>query len=73
MLLLFVVMFVVVMLELIVVTFWCVESAWLCVYVYWPNGDGDGDGVFVVDYVVIDVVIVAICVGCDGVSHGEML
>ena len=36
-------------------------------------GCGDGDVVFVVDYVVIDVVIVAICVGCDGVSHGEML
>ena len=36
-------------------------------------GSDGGDVVFVVDYVVIGVVCVAICVGCDGVSHGEML
>ena len=28
---------------------------------------------FVVDYVVIDVVIVVICVGCDGGMHGDLL
>ena len=39
----------------------------------WPNEGGGGDVVFVVDYVVIDVVCVAICVGCDGGNCGEVL
>ena len=39
----------------------------------WPNVCGDDDVVSCVVKVVIDVVIVAICVGCDGVSHGGML
>ena len=39
----------------------------------WPNGDGGVDVVFVVDYVALDVVIVDICVGCDGGNHGEVL
>ena len=39
----------------------------------WPNVCGDDDVVSCVVKVVIDVVIVAICVGCDGVSHGEVL
>ena len=73
MLLLFVLIFVVVMRVISVVNFWCQENLWLCVSEGWPNEGGDGDVVFVVDYVVIDVVIVAICAGCDGVSHGEVL
>ena len=36
------------------------------------GGDG-GDVIFVVDYVVIDVVCVAICVGFVGENHGEVL
>ena len=36
------------------------------------GGDG-GDVVFVMDYVVLDVVYGVICVGCDGVSCGEVL
>ena len=39
----------------------------------WPSGGGDGDVVFVVDCVVLDVVIVVVCVGCDGVGCGEVL
>ena len=39
----------------------------------WPNGEGGDDVVFVVDYVALDVVIVVICVGCDGGNHGEVL
>ena len=31
------------------------------------------DVVFVVDLVVLGVVYVVICVGCDGVSYGEVL
>ena len=31
------------------------------------------DVVFVVDYVVIDVVIVVICICCDDCVHGELL
>ena len=73
MMVLFVVKFVVVMLEMMVVMFWCKESVGLCVCDGWPNGGGDGDVVFVVDCVVFDVVIVVVCVGCDGVSCGEVL
>ena len=39
----------------------------------WPNGGGGMDVVFVVDLVVLGVVYVVICVGCDGVSYGEVL
>ena len=39
----------------------------------WPNGNGGDDVVFCVVHVVIDVVIVVICVGCDGGIHGEVL
>ena len=39
----------------------------------WPNEGGGVDVVFVVDYVVIDVVFIVICVGCDGGNHGEVL
>ena len=39
----------------------------------WPNEGGGVDVVFVVEYVVIDVVFVVICVGCDGGNHGEVL
>ena len=39
----------------------------------WPNGGGGMDVVFVVDLVVLGVVYVVICVGCDGVSCGEVL
>ena len=35
---LFVVMFVVVRLESIVVSFWCLESGWLCGVWVWPSG-----------------------------------
>ena len=35
---LFVVMFVVVRLESIVVSFWCLESVWLCGVWVWPSG-----------------------------------
>ena len=43
-------------------------------YVGFDRMGGDGGGVvFVVDFVVIDVVCVAICVGCDGGNHGEVL
>ena len=45
----------------------------MCVCCCWPNGEGGVDVVFVVDYVVIDVVFVVICVGCDGGNHGEVL
>ena len=48
MLLLFVAMFVVVMLELSVVSFWCVESMLLCVMVCVPRGMWSFDVVFVV-------------------------
>ena len=40
--------------------------------VFWPNGGGEGDVVFVVDCVVFDVVIVVICDGFDGENHGEV-
>ena len=70
---LFVVKFVVVMLGMMVVIFWCKESVGLCVCDGWPNGGGDGDVVFVVDCVGFDVIIVVICVGCDGGSCGEVL
>ena len=42
----------------------------MCVCGVWPSGDDDGDVVFVVDYVVLDVVI---CVGFVGENHGEVL
>ena len=42
-------------------------------YVCGPNGGGGSDVVFVVDYVVIDVVCVVVCVGCDCENHGEVL
>ena len=38
MLVLFVVMFVVVRLESIMVSFWCLESVWLCGGWLWPSG-----------------------------------
>ena len=41
--------------------------------VFWPSVCGGNDVVFVVDYVALDVVIVVICVGCYGGSHGEVL
>ena len=71
--LLFVVEFVVVMLDMMVVMFWCKESVGLCVCGKWPNGGEGGDVVFVVVCDVFDVVIVVVCVGCDGGSHGEEL
>ena len=46
---------------------------WLCVVYVWPNGVMAVDVVFVVDYVVIDVVIVVICICCDDCVHGELL
>ena len=73
MLLLFMMIFVVVMLELIVVSFWCQESSWLCVGVCWPNGDGGDDVGSCVVHVVFMVVMVVICVCCDGVIHGNLL
>ena len=73
MVMLFVVKFVVVVLGMMVVIFWFKERSWLCVWLFWPNGGGDGDVVFVVDCVVLDVVIVVVCVGCDGEKHGEVL
>ena len=73
MVMLLLVIFVVVVLELSVVIFWLQENLWLCVGEGWPNEGGDGDVVFVVDYVALDVVIVVICVGCDGGNHGEVL
>ena len=73
MLLLFVLIFVVVMLIISVVNFWCQENLWLCVSEGWPNEGGDGDVVFVVEHVVIDVVYVVICVGFVGENHGEVL
>ena len=45
----------------------------MCVCGKWPSGGDGGDMVFVVDDVVLDVVCVAICVGCDGEKHGEVL
>ena len=45
----------------------------MCVNVCWPNGDGDDDVVSCVGYVALDVVMVVICVGCDGVIYGEIL
>ena len=66
MMMLFVVKFVVVMLGMMVVIFWCKESVGLCVCEDGPNGGGDGDVVFVVDCVVYDVVIVVVCVGQGG-------
>ena len=56
-----------------VVIFWCKESSWLCVGEGWPSVCGDDDVVFCVVKVVIEVVMVVICVGCDGGIHGEML
>ena len=45
----------------------------MCVCGNWPSGGDGGDVVFVVDFVVIDVVCVAICVGFVGENHGEVL
>ena len=42
----------------------------MCVCEDGSNGGDDGDVVFVVDYVFLDVVI---CCCCDGGSHGEVL
>ena len=39
----------------------------------WPSGGDGGDVVCVVFNVVLRVVIVVICVCCDGVIHGEIL
>ena len=39
----------------------------------WPNGGRWCDVVFVVDCVVIDVVCVVVCDGCDCENHGEVL
>ena len=44
----------------------------MCVCVGWPNGNGGGDVVFCVVHVVLMVVIVVICVGCDVMTHGEV-
>ena len=73
MVMLFVVKFVVVMPEMMVVMFWFKERSWLCVWLCWPNGDGGDDVVFCVVYVVLMVVMVVICCCCDGVIYGEIL
>ena len=39
----------------------------------WPNGDGGVDVVFVVDYVVLNVVIVVICCCCVALYNGDLL
>ena len=64
---------VVVMLVLIVVSIWCQEMWRLCVCCGWPSERWCVDVVFVVDLVAFDVVMVVTCVGCDGVSYGEVL
>ena len=65
-------MFVVVVLVVIMVIFWCLQNSWLCVCVFWPNVGGGANVVFVVDHVVLDVVIVVICCCCDSFEHGEV-
>ena len=45
----------------------------MCVCGKWPSKDDGGDVGFVVDYVVLGVVCVVICVGFVGENHGEVL
>ena len=73
MLLLFVIMFVVVMFVVIVVTFWCVENAWLCVSCVWPNGGSVLDVGCVGYNVVLIVIIVVTCCYFVSYDHGELL
>ena len=72
-LMLLVLLLVFILFMLSMVSFWCLESVWLCVVCRLAEYDGGVDVVFVVDYVVIDVVCVVVCVGCDEVSYGEVL
>ena len=72
MMMLFVVKFVVVMLGMLVVIILAQENAWLWVCWKWPNEQGGGDVVFMMEYVVLDVVYVVVCVGFDGLDHGEV-
>ena len=45
----------------------------MCVCCCWPSGGDDDNVVSCVANVVLDVVMVVICVCCDGVNHGEIL
>ena len=65
--------FVVVMLVVMVVTFWCQERLGLCVCEFWPSIGGGDDVVLVVFKVVLVVIIVVICCCCDSFDHGEKL
>ena len=50
--------FVVVVLMVTMVIFWCLQSSWLCVCVCWPSVCGGDDVVSCVVNVVLEVVIV---------------
>ena len=73
MLLLFLALLVVVMFIWLRVTFWCLESLWLCVVCVCAVCMVGFDVVFVVEHVVLDVVIVVTCCCCVVVAHGELL
>ena len=73
MLMLFLAIFVVVVLLVMMVIFWCLESSWLCVGVFWPILSGGEDVVSCVVKGVFVVVIVSICCCGDSCVHGELL
>ena len=66
-------MFVVVVFMLIMVTFWCPQSSWLCVVCVLAEWSVDDNVMFCVVHVVLDIDIVVICGCCDGVIYGEIL